>query len=230
MDRERGQVGSDGKEKWEKSIKAFGKGIEALLRRIPLPEKEEPALQRALGQSQQAYEEVWRYLLQQEKFQPMGLKIFQVLEKEGLEAALQSLSDEEVSALEQEAEALLQQGQAELSGKLFQWLALFSSDGQPNLYAYVMLAEDVANEDIEAAAKIYDFLIHLFPKNPVLLLSAAECHRDAQHFERALSLLAEAEQAYLGLGKETELMGETLGEIHELTAAVQKQLTVPARA
>jgi tetratricopeptide (TPR) repeat protein len=211
-------------------MEAFGVGIEAMLRRIPLPEKEEPALQRALEQSQRAYRDAWQHLLRQEEFQSIGLKIFQVLEREGIEAALQSLSEEEVSALEQEAEALLQQGKAELSGKLFQWLSLFSNDGQPNLYAYVMLAEDLANEDIGAAAKIYDFLINLFPKNPILLLSAAECHRDAQHFERALSLLNEAEQSYLDLGKETESMGETLGEIRELAAAVQKQLVLPAMA
>ncbi|MDR0728131.1 MAG: hypothetical protein LBF21_00740, partial [Puniceicoccales bacterium] len=106
MDRER-EAGFD-EERWKKPMEAFGKGIETLLRRIPLPEREEPALQSALDQSQRAYREAWHYLLRREKFQTIGLKIFQVLEKEGLEAALQSLSNEEVSALEQEAEALLQ--------------------------------------------------------------------------------------------------------------------------
>jgi tetratricopeptide (TPR) repeat protein len=211
-------------------IALFFKGIVSVLEAIPFPQEEAPSLQNIMQQSQSSYREALEYLLKKKELQPIGFKILQALEEKGIEAALQILSDEDISAIEREAEMLMQQGKAELSGKLFQLLTLFLNDGNCNLYAYMMLAEDVANRDITTASKIYDFLVNFFPDNPVLLLSAAECHKDAQQFSSALSFLEKADHLYSDLGQDAEnpTMAGIRENIQELTQEVKRQLATSA--
>ncbi|MDR2420132.1 MAG: hypothetical protein LBD40_02330 [Puniceicoccales bacterium] len=212
-------------------IALFLEGIASVLKAIPFPQEEAPqketlSLQNIMQQSESSYQEALEYLLKKEELRPIGLKVLQTLEEKGIADALQVLSDEDTSAVEREAEMLMQRGKAELSGKLFQLLTLFLNDGNCNLYAYMMLAEDVANRDLATASKIYDFLVNLFPDNPVLLLSAAECHKDAQQFSSALSFLEKADQLYSDFGKAAEnpTLAGIRGNIQELTQEVKRQL------
>jgi hypothetical protein len=148
----------------EEKIIAFDKGIAALLSRIRMPEKEAPSLQKALKQATKNSEEAFRYLFSKLDLPILCLTIFQAQQENGIEAAVQTLSEEDITAIEWEAEALMREGNTELSGKLFQWLTLFSSNGDPNLYAFLMLAEDMASRDLAVVAKFYDFLVKLFPQ------------------------------------------------------------------
>ena len=211
-------------------IALFLEGITSLLKAIPFQQEGVPSLQDIMQQSQSSYQEALEYLLKKKELQSIGLKILQTLEEKGIEATLQILSDEDTSAVEREAEMLMQQGKAELSGKLFQLLTLFLNDCNCNLYAYMMLAEDVANRDLATASKIYDLLVNLFPDNPVLLLSAAECHKDAQQFSSALSFLEKADQLYADLGQAAEnpTMASIRENIQELTQVVKRQLATSA--
>ncbi|MDR0445044.1 MAG: hypothetical protein LBG98_02035 [Puniceicoccales bacterium] len=217
MDQGHGEVAEN--KQLREGITSFIKGVDSILGQLLLPQKDSASFQAAIKRSQSVYQNALQYLFQKEALRPLCLKIFQSLAQKGIESALKVLSDEDTGLIEREAEGLMQQGKSELSGTLFQLLTLFSHDDNPNLYAYMMLAEDVANEDLETASKIYDFLINLFPENPALLLSAAECYKDIKQFKHSLSLLEKAEQLCLEFQENTH--SDT---IHEMLENIQEAI------
>jgi hypothetical protein len=78
--------------------------------------------------------------------------------------------------------------------KLWQFLTLIIPNGNPNVYAYMMLAEYVSDANLDAGVKMYDFLLTIFPDHPLMLMSASECFFDAEQAPKATKFLKHAKE------------------------------------
>ncbi|MDR2735880.1 MAG: hypothetical protein LBB20_03580 [Puniceicoccales bacterium] len=145
-------------------------------------------------------------------------KLIDFAKEDKISMALTKISEPDVSVLENFAENATTEDQV----KLWQLLTLVIPDGNPNAYAYMMLAENVADTNLEAGTKMYDFLLTLFPHHPLILMNAAECFFDAEQPEKAVKSLTHAKEL---CEKEpsNNIFQELLPEINTLLNAITEE-------
>ncbi|MDR1458015.1 MAG: hypothetical protein LBI37_00590 [Puniceicoccales bacterium] len=117
-------------------------------------------------------------------------KLLDFTKTDTMSMALTKVSEYDVAILEDFAE----NADSAVQIKLWQFLTLVIPEGNPNAYAYMMLAEHISDSNLDAGVKMYDFLLTIFPDHPLMLMSASECFFDSNQSEKAIKFLKHAKE------------------------------------
>lgn len=171
-----------------------------------------------------AYNDALNLILSDEKNLPIIDKLFsQALEK-GMQQAFSLMTEEELFTLGKFGEYYFNAGKSKEASKIFQFLTLFCPSTQPHPYPYVMLGESLADINIQAGIEIYDFILYIFPDNPLVLLSAANCYYQGKLPRRALRILQHAQEVCNKHRDETPEFQEFLDQINPKIKALTEEL------
>lgn len=119
-------------------------------------------------------------------------KLFSAPDEQALQNIFANATETEINNMGAFGEKLLKEGKPSEAAKLFQFLTLFCPEGKPNPYAYTMLAEALSDLSLDSGMQMYDFILNIFPDNPLVLISAAKCYYDGERPKRALNILNHA--------------------------------------
>lgn len=131
---------------------------------------------------------------QEEKNHAIIEKLFAASQEKDLQQVFSEVTDDDLFALGEYGESFFGKEDWLSTSYIFQFLTLFCPGGVPHPYPYTMLGEALSNIDVNAGVQMYDFILNIFPDNPMLLTSAAETYHASGNSERALQLLNHAKE------------------------------------
>ena len=121
-------------------------------------------------------------------------KMFNLCKEKDIQQALSVMTEDDLFALGEYAETFFAKGELVETSYLFQFLTLVCPGGVPHPYPYTMLGAALSGIDIKAGVQMYDFVLNIFPDNPMMLVSACDTYHADGNDARALELLKHARE------------------------------------